>query len=464
MKLKAITLLLVSTLIFGGCQAKEEVSTAAPETIIPVSVQAIQKGEISSQITYAGRINPSETVSVSSKMAGKVKAVLFDVGDRVNANDTLFTLDEVDVRNQIKQIESQINIAEQGVKSAENSLSTVTGGQYSSQLLQIESQIKNYDKQLETAEINLKNSEIALNNANDALANVEKQYNNSKTLYEAGSLAKNDFEKSELGYKQAKAGVEQATLGNSQAKVSYDQVVLGLAQAKESYALTTGQVTDENKQRAELGVNQAQASKSSAQVQLDIARRTLEDTTVKAPISGVITSRNAKVSEFTSTQVPAFTIIDMDTVNVEVKISELIINHVEINQEVNVFINTISHDPIKGKIISISPAADQTSTYPIKISIDNKNGIIKPGMFAEVKFDREKSTNTIVLPRNAVFEDQTNSFVYLNENGLAKKVIVKTGIDNGEEIEVTSGLTQGNEVVVKGQNYLNDGDKINVVK
>jgi len=441
----------------GGSQALDE------EIITPVAVQQIEYSDISSMIVYAGQITANETVNVSSKISGRVKDVFFDIGDVVNEGDVLFTLDEVDLLNQIRQLEGQLNVAAQGVRNAENTLSSVTGGQFSSQILQMETAVSSSERQVESARLGLQNSEIALNSARDALDNATTSYNNMRVLYEAGSISKNEFDHAELSYRQTQAGFEQASVGYNSAALGLEQAELGLQQASESLALTVGEVTSDNLERARVGVGQAQASREAVGIQLDIARDALNDTAIKAPIGGVISTRSVRASEFTSTQMPAFSIVDIDTVAVSVRVSELIINLLQPGQEVELYVNTISSEPITGIITTISPAADMTSTYPVKIEIPNPGQLMKPGMFAEAHFVRAASSSTVVLPHNAVLEDTQGRFVYLAVDGIAIKTPVETGIDNGKEIEILSGVAQGAAVIIRGQDFVNDGEKITVV-
>ncbi len=459
MNYKTVSLIVVLLIMMVGCVPKAE-EVVIQEKVIPVELMQLKYSSIETELVYGGRINPSETVSVSSKLAGKVAQTMFDVGDRVAEGSVLFILDEQDVRNQIRQLQSQLNISEQGIRTAQNALNTVTGGQYESQIMQLESAIDSATKQLESAEVGLTNSELAYDNAQNNYQNVLTNYNNIKILYDAGTVSKSEFDRIELSLKQAETALSQAENGKTQALVAYQQAELGLQKSKDSYNLTKGKITSENVEKARLAVNQASAQRDSVAVQLQIAQSSLNDLTVKSPIAGVVSSRNAKRGEFTSTAMPAFTIVKMDKVNVEVKVSELLINLINIGDVVDVSIKTISDVPIKGKITSISPAADQTSTFPIKIEIDNPQGIIKPGMFAEIVFKKDQKESALVIPTSAVFVDVDMKYVFIEENGTAKKVIITTGIDNGKEVEITSGLKSNNRVVVRGQTYLTDGDKI----
>jgi RND family efflux transporter MFP subunit len=101
--------------------------------------------------------------------------------------------------------------------------------------------------------------------------------------------------------------------------------------------------------------------------------------------------------------------------------------------------------------------------YPVKVELDNADGIIKAGMMAEVNFTAEKAEDTIVLPRNAVITKEDETYVYVVKGGTAKKVMVELGIEAEDTIEITKGLKKGDDVVTKGQTYISDGEEVNVV-
>jgi RND family efflux transporter MFP subunit len=193
------------------------------------------------------------------------------------------------------------------------------------------------------------------------------------------------------------------------------------------------------------------------------AYETLKDAAVRSPIDGIVSSRTIDAGEMVSGAVAPFTIIQMDTVSVEVNVSEQLINKIEKGQKVNVYVSSAFDKPFEGTIQAISPAADErTFTYPVKIEISNKEGLLKPGMFAEVEFAADTVKDAVIVPREAVLTEGDMHYVYIVEGERAKKLEVKLGLDNGKEAEILEGLKEGAQLVVKGQNYLEDGGKVQI--
>jgi HlyD family secretion protein len=460
MKKNILTLLSI-VLVLSGCNLtfkKDKEEQVKPS--IPVETTTVENTEITNTLVYAGQIKPSTSVMVASKVAGKVLSTFFELGDKVNEGAIMLTLDEQSVRDQIKTLESQVAIASQAVTSAQNGVEAVTGGKFESQNDQLQNAVTSATKQVEIAEIARNNASLALSNANDSLTTAKTNFDTTKILYESGSSSKNDFDRMEQTLKQAESAFTQSENAIEQAEISYEQAVNALDSANASLSLNKGTLVTENLKSANLGVAQALANKNSSQIQLDIANKSLNDTSVKAPISGLVSFKNVTSGEFTSTQNPAYTIIDINTVHVDVNISEVLINTVAIGQDVDIYINSVRSEPFVGKILNISPTADQTSTFPVVLSLENLDNVLKPGMFAQVHFVKESSKNAISVPRNTVLDDGTGQYIYIYDNSRARRVDVTTGIDTGVDIQILSGLKSGDKVITKGQTYVTNGDSL----
>lgn len=212
----------------------------------------------------------------------------------------------------------------------------------------------------------------------------------------------------------------------------------------------------------QLAYDSAQANLTSIQIQIENLQKNIDDCNITAPISGVISARGVEVGSFAGQSAPAYTIIDLSTVKVEVGVSEQMVNDIAVGEAVDVLLTAVSDEPFSGTVSTISPTATQTGTYTVKVTLNNSQGAFKPGMIAEVKFVTAASQNAMILPRDAVIEKDEETYVYVVENNVAKKVPVTLGIESGENVEITSGLTADMQVVTKGQTYISDGEEVQV--
>ncbi len=425
MKKRLITTILIAGLSFSliGCGANEnnESENQTVEKGISVEVYSAAKDGIEDIYKYSGKVMPNETAMVMSTLMGKVTTVNYNVGDYVNKGDVLFTMDTTDIVNNINVLKASLAASEAQIASAQTAVDTVNGAA-------MQTQIQSAKSALDAAELAYNNSKTT--------------YDNNKVLYDAGIISKADFDKIELAYKNA--------------ELQYNQ-------AKESYNIISVQMPEENLKKAQDAYNVAVASKASIEAQIASAQKSLNDAKVTSPISGIVSECNVIEGTIASQSMAPFTIIDTSVVNVTVNVSESIINSVHEGDKVNLTIPTLTENNFEGIVKTVSPASNATGTYTVEVQIPNEEGLLKSGMFGEVSFVNSRSENTFVLSRDAVMTDDEGTYVYVVEDNKAKKVVVETGIDNGQQIEITSGLEEGMNVVVKGQTYLTDGTDVEVV-
>lgn len=462
-KLKGLIIpFIIASMALSGCGKKEAAEEEA--SLTPVQVQEMSQSSIKKELVYAGQVKANDTVNVTSKLSGQVESVKYDVGDYVNAGDVLFTLDKKDIQDQIKQLEASLKVSDASVSTAQTGLNQVSdGGQIKSSRLSLQSGVDNAQKAVDNTKKSVDNAKIQLDNAKSSLDDTQKKYNDNKKLFDAGVIARSDFDSIELGYTQAKNAYEQASNAYEQAKIGYDQAVDAYNTAKESLDIFDKKTTSDNVETAQNGVNTAVASRQSVLTQLEIAKSTLNDTSVKAPISGYITAKNISKTNMVSAQSAPYTIVDMSKVKVNVSVSEKVINLISVGKNVDVVIPTIGDTKLTGVIKTIAPSADSTNTYPVEIEIENSDSAIKAGMFAEIHFVESEADNAFVVPRNTILENDTDKYVYVVENNKAVKKVVETGIDNGENIQIVSGINNGDKVVVSGQDYVVDGEEVKTV-
>lgn len=276
---------------------------------------------------------------------------------------------------------------------------------------------------------------------------MDTQANNLESSLKAAELQFNDAKKKleDMTVLLSEGIISTQQLEDT--KMFYDQAKLNYETARESYNLF---FNDPNR--------------SSFSAQIDNAKENLQDHEVKSPMNGVVAQRNIEVGELVGSQ-PAFTIVQLDKVILEINVPEDVISNITLGQEIKVKVKAVGSEDIIGKIIEVSPSADKrTFTYPIKIEIDNSTGMLKDGMYAEAEIVIEKNEGALLINRNAILLDDTQKYIFVVEDQKAKRVDIQAGVDNGTQLEITNGLIEGQEVIIKGQDYLNDGDKIQVVE
>jgi RND family efflux transporter MFP subunit len=231
----------------------------------------------------------------------------------------------------------------------------------------------------------------------------------------------------------------------------------------------TAQVLGQRRQ-----VNLAEANLRSAQVQLDYC-------TVRAPFAGVVIAKSAQVGEIISpfsaggsfTRTGIGTIVDMDSLEIEVDVNEAYINRVLPGQPVESVLNAYPDWKIPSHVIAIIPTADRSkATVKVRIAIDVKDPRIVPDMGVRVSFLEEKKAAQdpqaapagVLVPLSAIRTEGAVQIVYLLENDRAQRRTVTLGGTRGEEREVLSGLRAGDTVITDPPAQLQEGMAVSIAK
>lgn len=209
---------------------------------------------------------------------------------------------------------------------------------------------------------------------------------------------------------------------------------------------------------------ETQSKLSQAQSAYDIARKNLEDCRLLAPISGVVGRKFVQTGETVMPAQPVMTVLDINKVKVNVSIPEKEIGGIHADTECGVYVADLDGASFKGGRIVKSVQSDpMTHTYPISIHVDNPGGRLLPGMVCDVTFG-QTGTPALSVPITAVMAGTDDSrYVWVVENGTAKRKDIRTGMAYGGRIVVTEGLQAGDSVIVKGMQKLSNGSKVSAL-
>lgn len=246
---------------------------------------------------------------------------------------------------------------------------------------------------------------VASNQANEMYLNAKLNYERMQTLYQEGAVSKQQFEQSKLQFETSE-----------QSRIS--------------------------------------------------AADGLANTSLTSPINGFVTSVNVVSGGMASQAMPSITIANISQVKIDSSVSESLINKIKVGDKVKVFIQSVSDQSVVGSITALSPApAAGSLTYPLIITIDNPQSAIKPGMSAEIIIVSEKTADTLVVPSSAVMIKGGKTIAALIDAN--NKVVLRSvtlGIDNGTQAQILNGLSEGDIIVISGQQYLDETSNINIIE
>ena len=253
---------------------------------------------------------------------------------------------------------------------------------------------------------------------------AQDNVNNTKALFEIGAASQLEVDQAELNYENAVAGRNSAL----------SQLEAGIQNAK------------------------------SGVEQLDTALDNVDaNGNVLAPQSGTLVTMNAVEGSYISNSMPLVVIDGADQMKVTASVSEALVPKLTVGDKAEVSVSA-ADATFTATIRSVERAASmQTKLYNVVLTVPADVGGLMSGMFADVTFRTDTAENTIVVPTEAILTSNHVQYVFVVEDGAAKYVEVTTGLTGSGVTEVTSGLTEGEQLVTVGQAYLSDGDPVRVV-
>jgi RND family efflux transporter MFP subunit len=245
------------------------------------------------------------------------------------------------------------------------------------------------------------------------LANAEQKFKRSKSLEERGIVPRQTFEEDELAFKAAEA--------------AYDLALQD--------------------------VRNLQAALQQERATRDLANKKLRDTRIVAPFSGYIKERDVTVGQYLKVQTPVMAIVNADPVRVRLKVPEKMAAWVTVGQFVTVAVEAFPERAFTGKIWRINPSVDpQTRTFDAEALIENHEGLLKPGFFVKASIPSRKVDSVLLIPQKALSYAYGIYKIYLlTENKKLKEREVRVGDRIGEDVEVISGVAEGDRIALPAE-------------
>lgn len=258
-----------------------------------------------------------------------------------------------------------------------------------------------------------------------------------------------------------------------------DQIALYQKNVSDLQALyAIGAASQTEIDQAELTLKNAIATRNATLSQLEAAMQSYKSTleqlntvlenvdgagNVVAPISGTLAAMNAVENETLSASLPVAVIDAADQMKVVVSVSEAMVTKLAIGDSANVSVSAAEAD-FTATIRSVERTANpQTQLYSVTLTVPEGTEGLLSGMFADVTFYTDVSTDAVVVPTEAILTNGETQYVYVVEGDTARYVQVETGLTGAGVTEITAGLDGGEQLVTVGQAYLSDGAAVRVV-
>ncbi|MBI5326928.1 MAG: efflux RND transporter periplasmic adaptor subunit [Deltaproteobacteria bacterium] len=217
---------------------------------------------------------------------------------------------------------------------------------------------------------------------------------------------------------------------------------------------------------ADAQLKQAGALVNQAKAQLEIAKKRLSDTEIKAPISGEIKKRFVSAGEALRDKTPLFILVKNDPLKFQGAVPESFASDIRVGQDVSIHIGAFPNHAFPGKLIRLSPSIDvQTRTISIEAKVSNSGNRLQSGFFAKAIITIKQEKDVPFVPESAVYSFTGINKVYSIENGaastgIAKERLVKVGSREAGMVEIAEGLKAGEVVATTGLDQLFNGAKV----
>jgi HlyD family secretion protein len=375
----------------------------------------IVRGDLMQSVSSTGQVYSNLDVAIKCRASGEVITLPHDISDFVKKGDLLVKLDEKDetiVKRQaeanVAQAQSRLNEAVQSEKQAELDLETATS-----------------------------KATTSIAAAQVKATNLRNKADRQKQLLAQSLASQEDYETSETDASQAATDLETAKIAQEQLKSQ----AVALEVKKEDIKL-------------------AQAELDLTNITLENAVQQLEYTTVNAPMDGVIADQQLEIGTIISSATSnvsggatVITLSDLSRMFVKATVDESDIGNVKTNQDVNITADAFPGKKFTGKVVRIATqgvTASNVVTFEVKIEITSENKtLLKPQMTANVQIIEATRENALLIPMLAVVrKDHKQVATVAKADGSTEDRPIEVGISDGNNDELISGLSEGDQVVV----------------
>lgn len=511
-KLMAMGLAVTLCVSATACGKNKETTQVSK---VSVEVENPQMGELTSDTTYIGTVEPQQQVYVMPKLSGTVTQVNYKVGDTVKEGDVLFKIDDEAYQVQMDSAQAAYNTAQAGATAATSGARDLQNYQTEEQIRQLqknlndtyeskddmEDRLDELREQGKTASAQVASAQASVDALSQSLG-VQKQdlaakqtamneakadydsktassstateeekkaaeaaYNTAKTEYDAAAaavtatssqlaLAKQGLSAAQAGMNTINSGKTQLKSGIDQIETSQDTLTDSLNTAKQAYSITQNEVYPQTDATYTAQLNQAAVGIESAQMQLDYC-------TVTAPISGVIEAINVEKEGMAAAGNVAYIISNKDSMTVTFDVAEAAKNTLNIGDHVTVERNGQTFD---GSITEIGTmAGQQTKLFRVKATVTGAGDALPNGVSVKVSATTEKEDNKMLIPFDSLYFSGGDAYVYCVEDNKLVRTSVTVGLMDDEHAVIEDGLTTDSLVVDNWSAKLRNGAEVEIV-
>ncbi|MGG1599979.1 efflux RND transporter periplasmic adaptor subunit [Paenibacillus naphthalenovorans] len=397
----------ISAALLTGCSSQppaDATANTAEAQLKTVRAAPIEKRKISEPLEQVADVISSIQMDIVTKAGGDVKEILKKRGDMVNKGEVIFRLDPTDVLIQKEKTQIALATAQQQIAKARQDLADSK--------LDLQNGIKKLEQ---------------------SIKDMEKDYNKMRNDYDMGLVTKFQLEQMESQLNNLRLDLE-----SSQNKLKTLESTNSLAQLEQAV------------QTSNLSIREID--------------RTLENMEVKATVSGVLTDLPIEVGMYLNGGFRAAQVQQLDPIKIKAELTEEMAKLVRGKTELTFYIpGTLDHTKAKVSYLA-DVMSSQSKSFTLELEVPNGDRKLKPGMKAQILLTEESEQMVVTVPSLSVVREGGETFVFILVGDQVEKRKVSLGRVNDTFQEVLSGVSEGEQLIVSGQNQLKDKEKVQLAK
>ncbi|USG66161.1 efflux RND transporter periplasmic adaptor subunit [Brevibacillus ruminantium] len=401
------TLLVSLGLALGGCSSQDgekgvsQVETHPTPSARLVTVYEAKEEAVSQKQTFIGTITADAEGTVVPKAAGTLAKLYVKKGDAVTQGQVIGEVDRTQKELELREAETKLAEAKARLAQAKT-VEAADGNAVSASALSAQS-----------------------------LENARVSYERVKKLVEAGALPRSQLDAAEADWIRAQSNDRAAQIADA---------------------------------RDQAGITVSSAAVEGAQVAWEKAKKALSETQIQATMTGTVNNLFAAEGDVVSTQAAIAEIISLDHVVIAVQVAEDYLADFAQGGSVQISVPALGLET-EGRVSFVGmTATGQSKLYPVEIRMSNPGHALRPGMRADVTVARKKAEKGIVVPSEAVLNEDGMNYVFLvrGERAFKQEVTVIDNTSTTSFVQIGTGIAPGDLVAVSGQADLNDNDLVTV--
>ena len=400
-----------ASILYRGWGATERKSARnrVLQTEIPVQISPVIRKHLTYSLEATGDITPMMQIDLFPKVSGYLERIDVNLGDSVRQGQVIARIDQTEFLQKVKEAEAKV-------------------AQARAHLLELETGSRPEE---------LRQAEEAVRQAQSRFDNARLQRERVEALFQKRVISKKEMDAAEMEYTVAEAQ---------------------LAASQQHLKLIREGARQEVKEASQAKLKEMEAILAQEKIRL-------QNTVIAAPFHGEVSRRYVDVGALVSPSTPLVILVHTETLKVVANVLEKDISLLKLGMKAKIKTESYPDKVFEGKIARISSALElATRTLQAEIYIDNPNRLLKPGMFARIEVILLEKPQALVIPRNAVIEEGGLKRIFVIAGNQAFRRSIVTGYEENEFVEVLEGVSEGDQVVVRGQESLKDRSAVRVIE